>query len=146
MCMERDCWTRTSGTLDRARAQRARRALRRAVLMTAASLLLVPLMLGSVATAQEMTSPSFRLRGATLSGGGSVDLQSAAPGTTLGPAGTTIGQSSPLGVSEGPTSGVRLEAGFWPIAATPVPEPSSVALLLGACVGLAVLARRHIRV
>ncbi len=36
----------------------------------------------------------------------------------IGSAGATIGQSGPIGISTGPTSGITLHAGFWPIAAS----------------------------
>jgi hypothetical protein len=107
--------------------------------------LLVLAFLPSAASAHEMSGPSFRLRGATLSGGGSVDLQSTAPDSTLGGAGTTIGQSSPIGMSEGPTSRNTLEGGFWAVVATPVPEPSAALFLLSACAALALLTGRCIR-
>ena len=69
-------------------------------------------------SAEDLTSASYRLRGGTLSGGGEVALQSTAPTPTIGSAGVTIGQSGPIGTSTGPTSGITLHAGFWPIVAS----------------------------
>jgi hypothetical protein len=68
--------------------------------------------------AEDLTSTSYRLRGGTLSGGGEADLQSTAPTPAIGSAGVTIGQSGPIGISTGPTTGITLHAGFWPIAAS----------------------------
>jgi hypothetical protein len=83
----------------------------------AVALLLLAL-LPRATNAEDLTSASFRLRGSTLSGGGEVALQSTAPSPTIGSAGATIGQSEPIGTSTGPTSGITLHAGFWPIAAS----------------------------
>ena len=66
-------------------------------------------------SAEDLTSASYRLRGGTLSGGGEVDLQSTAPAPSIGSAAVTIGQPGPIGISTGPTSGITLHAGFWPI-------------------------------
>jgi hypothetical protein len=103
------------------------------------ALLLIPF---RTALAQNMSSASFELRNGTLSGGGAVGLQSTDPASSLGPAGTTIGQSSPLGVSQGPSSGISLEGGFWP-SVVAVPEPTSTLTLLALCAGLLGLRRRR---
>jgi hypothetical protein len=81
------------------------------------------LLSGSVALADaplELASDNYKLIAPTLSGGGAVDLQSTAPSPTIGFAGATIGQSSPLGISTS-SSGLQLESGFWPIVASYVP-------------------------
>jgi len=79
---------------------------------------LVPLVfLSHESSAEDLTSVSYRLRGGTLSGGGEVALQSTAPVPSIGSAGVTIGQAGPIGISAGPTSGITLHAGFWPIVA-----------------------------
>ena len=78
---------------------------------------------GSVALADaplELVSENYRLIAPTLSGGGAVDLESTASSPTIGFAGATIGQSSPLGISSS-DSGLQLESGFWPIVAGYVP-------------------------
>jgi hypothetical protein len=82
-----------------------------------ATLLLLAL-LPRPSNAEDLTSASYRLRGGTLSGGGEVALQSTAPVPAIGSAGVTIGQPGPIGISTGPTSGITLQAGFWPIAAS----------------------------
>jgi hypothetical protein len=77
---------------------------------------LAPLLLFSHGlSAEDLTSASYRLRGGTLSGGGEVALRSTAPVPAIGSAGVTIGQSGPIGISTGPTSGITLHAGFWPV-------------------------------
>jgi hypothetical protein len=83
-----------------------------------AALLAALALLALQSSAEDLTSASFVLRGGTLSGGGGVDLQSTAPAPAIGSAGATIGQSGPIGISTGPTSGITLHAGFWPIAAS----------------------------
>ncbi len=74
----------------------------------------------SGAVGDDLVSENFRLRGATLSGGGGLDLQ----GTTIRATGTTIGQSSPLGTSTSP-SGVTLHSGFWHVAGSGEPQLDS---------------------
>jgi hypothetical protein len=74
-------------------------------------------LLAGVSSAADLVSASFLLRGGTLSGGGEVALQSTASTPTIGSGGVTIGQPGPIGVSTGPTSGITLHAGFWPIMA-----------------------------
>ena len=86
--------------------------------LTGAAALLLLSLLPFESRAEDLTSASFRLRGGTLSGGGEIALQSTAPTPTIGSAGVTIGQSEPIGISTGPTSGITLHAGFWPIAAS----------------------------
>lgn len=79
------------------------------------------LALATGAVAQELRSDSFILRAPTFSGGGGIDLEST-PSGVFRAQGVTIGESSPLGHSVGPTSGVTLDTGFWPVvaaAATP---------------------------
>jgi hypothetical protein len=93
------------------------------------------------ATAQQAASPSYRLDASTVGAGGGVGLRG--PGSTpaVGQGGTTLGQSTPAGVAQGATSGVRLEAGFWSLV--PVPEPGAG---LQGVTALLVLARlRRIR-
>jgi MYXO-CTERM domain-containing protein len=121
-------------------AMAGNRASKRAVAV-AASLCLI---LGgaSVALADaplELISEHYTLIAPTLSGGGAVDLESTAPSPSIGFAGATIGQSSPLGISSS-DSGMQLESGFWPIVA---PEPSSTLLALAAVGTLAALRRRR---
>jgi len=88
-----------------------------ACVFAAVVLLAALALLAGESTAEDLTSASFRLRGGTLSGGGEVALQSTAPVPAIGSAGVTIGQPGPIGVSTGPTSGITLHAGFWPIVA-----------------------------
>jgi hypothetical protein len=126
------------------RAKRETYAARRRAFRVGLILLVLTIPSGFVMV-QNMTSPNFRLQSGTFSGGGAVNLRSTVPGSSLGSVGTTIGQSSPIGVSQGPTSGITLEGGFWPVVATPVPEPSAALFLLSACAALALLARRRIR-
>jgi hypothetical protein len=83
-----------------------------------ATALLTLVLLAAASNADDLSSTSYRLRGGTLSGGGGVDLQSTAPTPAIGSAGVTIGQPGPVGISTGPTSGITLHAGFWPIAAS----------------------------
>jgi hypothetical protein len=93
--------------------------IRQFLLALAAAVILVPVVLLALqSSAEDLTSASFRLRGGTLSGGGEVDLQSTAPTPAIGSAGATIGQPGPIGISTGPTSGITLHGGFWPIAAS----------------------------
>jgi hypothetical protein len=92
------------------------RNLARSLVSTAAVLVALGLLPDGL-SAEDLTSASYRLHGGTLSGGGEVALQSTAPVPTIGSAGVTIGQSGPIGVSTGPTSGITLHAGFWPIVA-----------------------------
>ena len=87
-------------------------------LVSTAALLAALVLLPHESSAGDLTSANLRLRGGTLSGGGEVDLQSTAPTPEIGSAGVTIGQSGPIGISTGPTSGITLHAGFWPIAAS----------------------------
>jgi hypothetical protein len=87
-------------------------------LVVTAALLSVLALFALQSSAEDLTSASYRLRGGTLSGGGGVALQSTAPAPAIGSAGVTIGQSGPIGISTGPTSGITLHAGFWPIAAS----------------------------
>jgi hypothetical protein len=82
-----------------------------------AAALVALLLLAAASNADDLTSMSYRLRGGTLSGGGEVALQSTAPSPTIGSGGVTIGQSAPIGISNGPTSGITLHAGFWPVVA-----------------------------
>ena len=84
-------------------------------LAAAATLMTLALLAHGSSNAEDLTSASFALRGGALSGGGGVDLQSTAPTPAIGSAGATIGQSGPIGISTGPTSGITLHAGFWPI-------------------------------
>jgi len=86
-------------------------------LVATAAVLVALTLLPHESSAEDLTSASYRLRGSTLSGGGEVDLQSTAPVPVIGSAGVTIGQSGPIGISTGPTSGITLHAGFWPIVA-----------------------------
>ena len=80
----------------------------------------VLLWVGAAGTASaapvELTSPSFTVRGPTLSGGTRLDMSPAVPGT-VGAMRATIGQSSPLGVSENAPPTLSLDPGFWPMAA-----------------------------
>ncbi len=93
------------------------RNLARTLVATAAVLVALTLLPDGL-SAEDLTSESFRLRGGTLSGGGEVALQSTAPVPVIGSAGVTIGQPGPIGISTGPTSGITLHAGFWPIVAS----------------------------
>ncbi len=86
--------------------------------LAAAAALLASSFLSHASGAEDLTSTSYRLRGGTLSGGGEVALQSTAPTPAIGSAGVTIGQSGPIGISTGPTSGITLHAGLWPIVAS----------------------------
>ena len=121
-------------------AMAGNRASGRAVAI-AASLCLI---LGGSSTALadaplELISENYTLFAPTLSGGGAVDLESTAPSPSIGFAGATIGQSSPLGFSSS-DSGMQLESGFWPIV---VPEPSTwMSLGLGSLGLISVLRRR----
>ena len=92
------------------------RNLARTLVATVGVLVALTLLAGE-SSAEDLTSASYRLRGGTLSGGGEVNLQSTAPVPAIGSAGVTIGQPGPIGISTGPTSGVNLHAGFWPIVA-----------------------------
>ena len=106
--------------------------------LAAAAALVALALLPHQLSAEDLTSASFLLRGGTLSGGGEVDLVSTAPVPSVSALVVTIGQSSPLGVSTGPSSGTTLETGFWPTV--PVPEPGSGVLRSAALVCLAFLA------
>jgi hypothetical protein len=78
------------------------------------SALLVALtLLAPAASAGDLASARFVLRGGAVVGGGAVGLASGAPGASVGGGGAAIGQSSPVGVSTG-ASGVALHAGVWP--------------------------------
>ncbi len=87
-------------------------------LIATAAVLVALTLLSHESSAEDLTSASYRLRGGTLSGGGEVGLQSTAPVPVIGSAGVTIGQSGPIGISTGPSSGITLHAGFWPIVAS----------------------------
>ena len=91
---------------------------RLALALAGAAALLLLALLPRASNAEDLTSTSYRLRGGTLSGGGDANLQSTNPTPAIGSAGVTIGQSGPIGISTGPTSGITLHAGFWPIAAS----------------------------
>jgi hypothetical protein len=82
-----------------------------------------------ITSAEEAASPSYRLQSATVGAGGAVGLRGPGPSPAVGSAGTTLGQSTPVGVSTGSTTGTKLEGGFWF-----TPEPGSAAS------GLAVVA------
>jgi hypothetical protein len=71
------------------------------------------------ASAEELSSTSYRLVAPTLSGGGATDLQAPSGRTVLG---TTLGQSPSTGIQTGRT-GVTLELGLWPIVAGASQEP-----------------------
>jgi hypothetical protein len=86
--------------------------------LAVAAALMALALLAHESSAADLTSASFRLRGGTLSGGGEVALQSTAPVPAIGSGGVTIGQPGPIGTSTGPTSGITLHAGFWPIVAS----------------------------
>jgi hypothetical protein len=88
----------------------------RSLVATAAALLVLALLPQEMG-AEDLTSVSYRLRGGTLSGGGEVALRSTAPVPSIGSGGVTIGQPGPIGIGTGPTSGITLHAGFWPIVA-----------------------------
>ena len=83
--------------------------------VSAAAVLVALTLFPHDSSAEDLTSASYWLRGGTLSGGGEVDLQSTAPVPAIGSAGVTVGQSGPIGISTGPTSGITVHAGFWPI-------------------------------
>jgi hypothetical protein len=93
------------------------------------------------AGAEEMASESFRLQAGTLSGGGASGLTNPGSGATA-TADTTIGQTEPLGRSEGPDTGVTLEPGYWPVFLA-VPEPSGWLSCASALAVLGLLARRR---
>lgn len=75
----------------------------------------------------EMTSANYRLVDPVISGGGSTNLHSTTANPTVQAQGVTIGQPA-VGEMVGETSGIRLQGGFWPAAAsTGIPTPMATA-------------------
>ncbi len=72
--------------------------------------------------AGELTSASFRLRGANLNGGSQAALQSTAPSPRFAASGVALGQSGALGFSGSGASLTSAAPGFWPIAAGEFPN------------------------
>jgi hypothetical protein len=72
--------------------------------------------------AADLTSESYRLRGANFNGGGSALLQSLAAEPRFAGSGVSTGQSEALGFS-GSTSDLTTSApGFWPLVAGGIPS------------------------
>ncbi len=72
--------------------------------------------------AGELSSATFRLRGANLNGGSRAALQSTAPSPRFAGSGVALGQSGALGFSGGAASLTSAAPGFWPIAAGQFPN------------------------
>jgi hypothetical protein len=66
-----------------------------------------------VTAGADLISASFTVQGPDLNAGGSPDLKSTAGSSTIGGAGGTVGQSTPVGISTAPS--YELQAGVWPI-------------------------------
>jgi hypothetical protein len=100
----------------------------------ACSLLMTP----AAAIAFEMTGTNLVLRG-SLNGGVSPELQNTGSGST-DTATVSVNQPEAIGSMDGPTSGIRLTPGFWPVA---LPEPTTTLMLVSGVLCLGVLARRR---
>ena len=113
--------------------------------------------LADPAAGETLASASYQIVGSHLNGGGTIDLQAAAPGAQVASAGVSLGQSVPLGASSDPSSpGFAHGPGFWravaagrEIFAPAVPVMSTpLRWLLAGALGLAALPalrRRHVR-
>jgi hypothetical protein len=77
---------------------------------------LAALGLATASGAAELSSPSYRIVGASATGGGHAALTSTASSPQLGALGGSIGQSEAVGFSGSATTLVTLAPGFWPIA------------------------------
>jgi hypothetical protein len=75
--------------------------------------------------AVELTSPSYRVLGANLNGGGHPVLVSTAPVPGIGSVGSSIGQSEALGFSGSITTLRTVAPGFWPIVLGDFPNLDS---------------------
>ncbi len=105
--------------------------------MLATGLLLACLSGGVAAASPEMSSASFRLRGATISGSGGIDHWSTAGSPTVGNLRSIGAQPGTIGFSDGLVSGDIQEGGFYP-AMRYVPEAAEWMLLAS---GLLLLGR-----
>ena len=70
--------------------------------------------------AGDLTSPSFRMRGAAESSVGARSLASAGP--RFSASGASLGQADAIGFSSGASSLTTAAPGFWPIAAGALPH------------------------
>lgn len=90
------------------------------------------LLFAGVASADTLTSDSYRLRAGTLGAAGGIEQASTAGTPSVGALHGIAGQSSSVGISVGSPSGTALEGGFYP-AIRFAPEPGGPApLLIGA--------------
>jgi hypothetical protein len=79
-------------------------------------------LVGGRASAEDLVSPSYRLRGLHVSASGPAWLESTAPSPSILGSGVSAGQSPAIGYSL-PAAGLELSwAGFWPLAAGELPN------------------------
>jgi hypothetical protein len=79
-------------------------------------------LLAQSAAGFEMSSPSYRIRGGNLNGGGVTAMVSTAPAPGVGSLGASIGQSEALGFSGSTVTLRTIAPGFWPIVAGGFPH------------------------
>ncbi len=81
--------------------------------------------LSNGASALDLTSASYRIRGSNVNGGGSTAMTSTAPSPRIGALGSSIGQAEALGFSGSSLTLISVVPGFWPILAGGFPTLDS---------------------